>query len=120
MIGNVDVKTGVLADPRASETDKLKAVAKQFEAVFLRQMIGSMREAKLGDDIAGSDATDQFREMQDAHVADNLADKGMLGISDMLVKQFAARVSPTKGGTPAAVAATVAGAVKVSTAGKAL
>jgi flagellar protein FlgJ len=94
MIGSVKTTTGALADPKASQTDKLKAVARQFEAVFLRQMIGSMRQAKLSDDIMGSDATDQFREMQDSHVADDLASKGALGIADMLVKQFAARVVP--------------------------
>ena len=67
MIGSVKSGTGALANPKASQDDKLKAVARQFEAVFLRQMIGSMRQAKLSDDIMGSDATDQFRDMQDAH-----------------------------------------------------
>jgi flagellar protein FlgJ len=101
MIESVSAKTGVLADPKAGETDKLKAVAKQFEAVFMRQMIGSMRQAKLTDDEMGSDATDQFTEMQDSHVADNLASKGVLGISDMLVKQFSARVGSSKPGAAA-------------------
>jgi flagellar protein FlgJ len=96
MIESVNVKTGALANPKASETDKLKAVAKQFEAVFMRQMIGSMRQAKLTDDEMGSDATDQFTEMQDSHIADNLAGKGALGIADLLVKQFSARVGTTK------------------------
>lgn len=96
MIGSVTTTTGALADPKASESEKLKAVAKQFEAVFLRQMIGSMRQASLGDDIMGSDATDQFRDMQDSQVADDLAGKGALGIADLLVKQFAARVTPAK------------------------
>lgn len=109
MIDNVTAKTGVLADPKANDLEKLKAVAKQFEAVFMRQMIGSMRQAKLSDDIAGSDATDQFSEMQDSHIADDLAGKGVLGISDMLVKQFAARVSHVKPGTPAAAQSTAPG-----------
>jgi flagellar protein FlgJ len=105
MIDGVNIKTGVLADPKASDAAKMKAVAQQFEAVFVRQMLGSMRQAKLDDDIMGSDATDQFREMQDAHVADNLASKGVFGIAEMLQKQFAGRVSATRPGTPAAPAA---------------
>lgn len=113
MIESVKTTTGALADPKASQTDKLKAVAKQFEAVFLRQMIGSMRQAKLSDDIMGSDATDQFREMQDSHVADDLASKGALGIADMLVKQFAARVAPAD--SAAAGAKAVATAVNAAT-----
>lgn len=116
MIESVKTTTGALADPKASQTEKLKAVAKQFEAVFLRQMIGSMRQAKLSDDIMGSDATDQFREMQDSHVADDLASKGALGIADMLVKQFAARVAPAAGSaaTGAKAVATAASAATIA------
>lgn len=78
---------------------ELKAAAKQFEAIFIRQMIGSMRTAKLADDILGSDAGNQFREMADARTADSLADKGSFGIAEMLVKQLGARM---KTATPAA------------------
>lgn len=94
MIDNVSARTGALADPKASDLDKLKQVAKQFEAVFARQMFKSMREAKLSDDdLFGSDATDQFREMQDSNLADQFSSQGALGLGDLLVKQFQARVS---------------------------
>ncbi len=104
MISSVQ-STGVLADPKASDTAKLKAVAKQFEAVFLRQILGASRQTKLADDIFGSDATDQFREMQDSQMADTLAEKGSLGVADLLIKQFAARLSGT---TTAATTTTAA------------
>lgn len=87
---------------QASDMDKLKAVAKQFEAVFLRQMIGSMRQAGLGDELFNSSATDQFRDMQDSETANHMAEKGVLGVADLLVKQFAARVG---GAEPAQVSA---------------
>ena len=94
MIDGVSIKTGALADPKAAELDQLKAAAKQFEAIFTRQMMKSMRDSKLADDdLFSSDATDEFREMQDSKLADQLADKGAFGISDLLVKQFEARVS---------------------------
>jgi flagellar protein FlgJ len=67
---------------------KLKAAAQQFEAVFLRQMISSMRSASLGDGLFDSDASNQFRDMADARTADAMAQKGALGIADMLLKQF--------------------------------
>ena len=35
----------------------LRKAAQGFEALFLRQVIGSMRQAKLGDDLFGSSAT---------------------------------------------------------------
>lgn len=89
----VGIATGTSAK-KPSELDQLKDVAKKFEAVFARQMFKSMREAKLGDDdLFGSDATDQFRDMQDSNLADQLAGKGALGLGDLLVKQFQARVS---------------------------
>ena len=107
MIDSVSIKTGALADPKASELDQLKAAAKQFEAIFTRQMMKSMRDAKLSDDdLFGSDATDTFREMQHSQLADELANKGAIGIADLLVKQFEARVSKTVQGSDSAAAPT--------------
>ena len=61
--------------------------AKQFEAIFLRQMIAAMRSPSLGDDIFGSDASNQFRDMSDARLADTMA--GSFGIAQLLEKQLA-------------------------------
>jgi flagellar protein FlgJ len=77
------------------EIAKLKKAAHAFEAVFLRQMIGSMRSAGLGDGIFDSEATQQFQEMSDAKTADVMAEKGAFGIADMLVKQYGARLAAT-------------------------
>ena len=87
---------GALAQvPNAVGTDAqregLKKAAQAFEAVFLRQMIGSMRQASLGEDLMGSSATEQFREMSDAKVADQMAATGSLGIAQLLLKQFEAK-----------------------------
>ncbi len=105
MINGVSIKSGALGDPKASELDQLKAVAKQFEAIFTRQMLKSTREAKLADDdLFGSDATDQFREMQDSNLADQLSGKGAMGIADLLVRQFQSRVAQPAAPTAAAPA----------------
>ena len=91
------------AAPAASpDMAKLKKAAKAFEAVFLRQMIGSMRQAGLGDGIFDSDATKQFQDMSDAKVAESMADKGALGIADLLVKQYGARIVPPANAAPVA------------------
>ena len=71
---------------------KLRKAAQAFEAVFLRQMIGSMRSASLGDGLTDSSATDQFRTMQDSKLADTMAQHGALHIADLLVKQYGARL----------------------------
>jgi peptidoglycan hydrolase FlgJ len=67
--------------------DRVTQTAKQFEAIFLRQMIASMRAPSIGDDLFGSDASNQFRDMSDARLADNMA--GSFGIAAMLEKQIA-------------------------------
>jgi peptidoglycan hydrolase FlgJ len=68
-------------------TNGLRDTAKQFEAIFLRQMIAAMRAPSLGDDIFGSDASNQFRDMSDARLADAMA--GQFGIAQLLEKQLA-------------------------------
>ena len=79
--------------PQAQGADKkkqLEAAAKAFEAVFMRQMIGSMRQAKLADDelTGGGSAADQFRDLQDAKLADSMVEKGGFGVAQMLLRQF--------------------------------
>ena len=92
--------TAALDPAKAKQLEKLKGAAQQFEAVFLRQMISSMRSASLGDDILGSDASNQFRDMSDARTADEMAKRGTLGVADMLLKQFQPRVTGMPAATP--------------------
>ena len=90
MIDRISPQTGAAA-PTGAETQqdqKLREAAQAFEAVFLRQMIGSMRQASLGDELFGSNATEQFRDMSDAKLADSMAEKGSFGIAEMLLGQF--------------------------------
>jgi flagellar protein FlgJ len=65
----------------------LRKAAQGFEALFLRQVIGSMRQAKLGDDLFGSSATNTYREMSDKQLADALAQKGSIGIAALVEAQ---------------------------------
>lgn len=75
----------------------LRKAAEAFEAVILRQMLATMRSAKLGDDIFGSSATDNFREMADARMADSIAAMRQFGIADMVERQFRAAAAGTNG-----------------------
>jgi len=67
----------------------LRKAAEQFEAVILRQLLASMRQAKLGDDMMGSSATDNFRELADANLADNMSSLGQFGIAKLVEAQMA-------------------------------
>ncbi len=73
---------------RAEQRAQLGQAAKAFEAIFTRQLLGSMRKAGLGEDIAGSSAVDQFRELSDAKMADGMASQGGLGIANLILQQL--------------------------------
>ena len=76
----------------------LRKAAEAFEAVILRQLMASMRQAKLGDDIFGSSASDNFREMADAKTADSIASMRQFGIADMVEAQLKGRAMAAGGG----------------------
>lgn len=77
--------------PAPARDPQLRKAAEAFEAVILRQMLATMRKAKLGEDIMGSSATDNFREMADARLADNIAGLRQFGIADLVEKQLGAK-----------------------------
>jgi flagellar protein FlgJ len=81
---------------------KLKSAAQAFEAVFLRQMIGSMRQASLGDGMFDNEGTQQFQDMADSKTADAMSQKGVLHLADMLVKQLGPVAAKADGATAAA------------------
>ena len=91
---NATAATTAAPSPASPDQAKLKKAAQAFEAVFVRQLIGSMRSASDGDGLFDSEASKQFRDMADAKTADAMAQKGALHIADMLVKQYGARLAP--------------------------
>lgn len=80
---------GPVSRPAANEERAaLVKAAQAFEAIFTRQLLGTMRQAGLGEDIAGSSAVDQFRELADAKMADGLSQQGGLGIANLILQQL--------------------------------
>ena len=73
---------------QSPQDPKMFEAAQAFEAIFLRDMIGAMRKANLGDDLFGSSGADQFRDMFDAKVADNMAQTKGIGIANLMVTQW--------------------------------
>jgi flagellar protein FlgJ len=94
-------------DASTQRRQELRQAAQAFEAVFVRQLLGSMRSAKLADDMFSSQATDQFRDMADSRLADTMSQRGTFGIANMLVAQFERHRSVQQ---PQAGASTDAGA----------
>lgn len=81
----------------AGANPALRAAAKQFEALFLQQMLRSMREAVSRDEEQGSQAQDTFEGMFDREVTHRMAQRGSLGLADMLERQVAGRTPPPTG-----------------------
>lgn len=87
---------GMTTAPGATDREKLAATAKQFEAVFVRQMLAEARKAHFGGEpIFGGQALDTFNRMQDEHFADVTADSGILGLAKIIEEQMA-RFLPAK------------------------
>ena len=71
----------------------LKVAARQFEAIFIRQLLSAARATKLGGEgLFDSQATNQFRQMQDDNFAQIAADRGMLGLGATIERQLSARI----------------------------
>lgn len=63
-------------------------MAADFEAIFVRQMLKTMRTSSLGEGLFDGQGTEQFRDMQDSKVADTMAEKGVFGIAQLLTRQL--------------------------------
>lgn len=69
------------ADKRQAE---IQSMAADFEAIFVRQMLTTMRTSSLGEGLFDGQGLEQFRDMQDAEIAESMAKKGVFGIAQML------------------------------------
>ena len=65
-----------------------RETATQFEAMFINEMLKSMRQTIEKSDLNGSDAEDTFQEMYDRELSQQLAKRNTLGVADMLVKHL--------------------------------
>jgi len=72
---------------KQSPDKALKAVAQQFESVFMNMMLKSMREATPQDGMFDSEQTKMFTGMLDQQFAQNMSSKG-IGLADILVRQL--------------------------------
>ncbi len=66
----------------------LEEVARQFESIFTRMMLKSMRDANFGNPLFDSDSGKFYQDMYDDQLAMDLAKNGSIGLADILVKQL--------------------------------
>ena len=83
---------GSLRAEAASAPNKaINEVASQFEALFVQQMMKSMRDAVPKSDLMNSDHLDTYQAMADQQMAVNLSQQGGIGLARMLVEQMQTR-----------------------------
>lgn len=68
----------------------LKAASKQFEALFLHQMLKTMRDSVPKSGMLSSQATEMYTEMHDAQLAQVMAGKGV-GLAELIEKHLTQR-----------------------------
>ena len=85
-----------IADPAAHPTkqrEKALEVAQQFEEVFVRSLISTMRQSSsLGGEESGmfgsGPGADTYSDWFDQHMSENLMRDGGIGVSDVLMREF--------------------------------
>jgi flagellar protein FlgJ len=86
-----------LSAPKATDQKaELSKAAKQFEAIFARQLLTAARKASLGDGLFDNKATEEFQSMQDSQFADLMAEHGGLGLAKTIEQQLSTRLGVTK------------------------
>ena len=125
--------TSLKREARAQDPAALRETARQFESVFTRMLLKSMRQASQGDALFDSQQSGFYRDMFDDQLAVEMSRGKGLGLAEMMVEQLMRSsagqppATSAPGGTPAGVAdlPVVAGtgnsaATRDATAGRAL
>lgn len=75
-------------DAREETPEAIRAVAREFEAIFMQMMLKNMREASLGEGMMESDQGKFYQEMFDKQIAASLSRGQGLGLADLMVRQL--------------------------------
>lgn len=98
---NSQVKASVLpfeelaASKNVSDSDKVKEVCKQFEAVLLRQILGEARKTVIpSSGNPDSNTTGIYNDMVNNQMADSISRSGAFGLAKSLQAQLVHQVLP--------------------------
>lgn len=76
------------AQARDNEDGTLEQVARQFESIFMRMMLKSMRDAGPGEGILDSSQTLFYRDLYDQQLALSLSQNGGIGLAEVIQRQL--------------------------------
>ena len=87
---------GSLPRSQGNGRERLAQAARQFEAIFVRQILAEARKSHFGgglfDEGNPDSAIGTFNRMQDEHVADLAAERGAFGLAKMIEAQLSAQL----------------------------
>ena len=67
---------------------ELKAVAEQFEAIFVEQLLKAARQSNLADGLFDNEEVETYRDMLDKEYAKSIATNTSLGIASAIEAKF--------------------------------
>ena len=85
---NYQTDTGFTLFQKNKNQANLKAIAEEFESMFINQMLKNARDSKLSESLLSSDEEDNFGAMLDQERSRSLALNLDFGIAEALVRQF--------------------------------
>ena len=69
-------------------SEELKAVADQFEAIFLEMLLKQARDSKLSDGLFDNNSDDNFVQLFDRELAKSSSEKVDIGIAQAIINQM--------------------------------
>ena len=72
----------------AEKQEALEEVARQFETIFLKVMLKSMRDTVPDSELIDNEKTKFYESMYDDQISLDLSKRGNLGLANMIVQQF--------------------------------
>ena len=79
-----------LASPGTSKTNKqLKSLSKQFESIFVHQLLKSMRSTVQKAGLFDSHATSMYESLHDEEIAKLMTEQKGIGLADVIYRDLA-------------------------------
>ena len=79
-----------LASPGTSKTNKqLKSLSKQFESIFIHQLLKSMRSTVQKTGLFDSHATNMYESLHDEEIAKLMTEQKGIGLADVIYRDLA-------------------------------
>jgi len=79
-----------LASPGTSKTNKqLKSLSKQFESIFVHQLLKSMRSTVQKTGLFDSHATNMYESLHDEEIAKLITEQKGIGLADVIYRDLA-------------------------------